>query len=186
MVNIGESKRGVIEYDGVWGVRCNRNVRITDLAPNIPTFGTRQGFISCTLNRWDEGVHYNIDTTTLPHVILTFTPNGRREPSVTTVKLARIKTGWGKQWWAFDIGEYGHARKLWFVPALNRFCCRKEAGIRDKASCSSRHQTLVLRAERLGKKLLEAQRRYPRLAKLLEMEKDREYLNNLIANEAKV
>jgi hypothetical protein len=26
-------------------------VRITDLAPNIPTFGTRRGFISCTLNR---------------------------------------------------------------------------------------------------------------------------------------
>jgi hypothetical protein len=130
-------------------------------------------------------VHYNIDTRNLPRVTFTFTPNGCREPSITTVKLARIKTGWGKQWWAFDMGEYGYARKLWYVSALNRFCCRIEAGIRDKASCSSRHQRLVLRAERLGNKLLEAQRRYPRLAKLMEMEKDRQYLNSLIYTEAK-
>jgi hypothetical protein len=161
-------------------------LRITELAPHIPLFGTRTGSISCTLNRWDEAVHYDIDTRTLPTVTFTFTPSGRQQPSITTVRLARIPTGWGKQWWAFDMGEYGHARKLWYVPALNRFCCRTEAGIRDKASSSSRHQMLVLRAERLGKKLLEAQRKYPRLAKLMEMEKARQYLNSLIANEAKV
>jgi hypothetical protein len=84
------------------------------------------------------------------------------------------------------MGQYGHARKLWFVPGLNRFCCRREVGIRDKASSSSRHQMLVLRAQRLGKKLLEAQRKYPRLAKLMEMEKDRQHLNHRIATEPKV
>jgi hypothetical protein len=160
-------------------------VKITELAPHIPIFGSAQGFISCTLNRWDEAVHYDIDTTTLPHVTFTFTPSGRREPSISTVRLARIKTGWGKQWWAFDMGEYGITRKLWFVPALNRFCCRKEGGMRDKASSSSRHQSLVLRAERLGKKLLEAQKKYPRLAQLLEMQKDLDGLNHRIHNEAK-
>jgi len=51
---------------------------------------------------------------------------------------------------------------------------------------ASRHQILVLRTERLAKKLLEAQRKYPRLAKLIEMEKDRQSLNHRIANEAKV
>jgi hypothetical protein len=158
-------------------------VRITDLAPHIPIFGSAQGFISCTINPWDEAVHYEVDTRTIPTVTFSFTPSGRH--SITTVNLARIRTGFGKTWWAFDMGEYGLARKLWFVPALNRFCCRIEADIRDKASCSSRHQTLVLRAERLGKKLLEAQRRYPRLAKLMEMEKDWQYLNSLIYNEAK-
>jgi hypothetical protein len=43
-----------------------------------------------------------------------------------------------------------------------------------------------MRVERLGKKLLEAQRKYPRLAKLMELEKDRQHLNHCIATEPKV
>ena len=111
-----------------------------------------------------------------PFVTLTFIPPGYHQPSVTTVGLARLWTAWGKRWWAFDT-PYGYARKLWWIPGENRYCCRAEVGIVDKVAYCTKSKRPEIRAAWLGEKLARAYRRFPGLTNWIDMAKELEALN---------